>query len=53
MSGDYKMPGNTIRINASPELTWYFGDSKMDQLINFLNKNGEKLPVDSATKPTE
>lgn len=36
------MPGNTIRINESIDLDWYVGDSKMDDLINWLNENGLK-----------
>jgi len=34
------MPGNLIVINRSKELTWYVGDSKMDELIKFLHKIG-------------
>ena len=36
------MPGNIIQINASKELEWYVGDSKMDALIVYLNKIGVK-----------
>ena len=36
------MPGNTIRINESTNLDWYVGDSKMDDLIEWLNENGLK-----------
>lgn len=32
------MPGNTIRINNRDELSWYVGDSKMDELIGWLNE---------------
>lgn len=34
------MPGNKIVINDSEELTWYVGDSKMDELIEFLHEVG-------------
>jgi len=34
------MPGNIIKINNSDELSWYVGDSKMEELIAFLNKIG-------------
>lgn len=36
------MPGNTIRINKSVDLDWYVGDSKMEELIEWLNENGIK-----------
>jgi hypothetical protein len=36
------MPGNIIRINDSSLLEWYIGDSKMDNLINYLDKNGHR-----------
>ena len=36
------MPGNTISINNQEELSWYVGDSKMDELIEWLNKEGIK-----------
>lgn len=34
------MPGNTVRINNSEELNWYVGDSKMDELIAYLDEVG-------------
>ena len=34
------MPGNTIVINN--KLSWYIGDSKMPELIRFLEENGVK-----------
>ena len=34
------MPGNIININSSIE--YYVGDSKMDELMAWLNKNGFK-----------
>ena len=34
------MPGNLIVINGSEGLTWYVGDSKMDELMEFLHKVG-------------
>lgn len=36
------MPGNTIVINKLDELEWYVGDSKMNKLIEWLDKNGVK-----------
>ncbi len=36
------MPGNTVCINNSKDLTWYFGDSKMDQLLEYLYQHGIK-----------
>lgn len=37
------MPGNTIVINNNAEYKWYVGDSKMDELIKWLDENGELL----------
>lgn len=34
------MPGNTVIINNSKELEWYVGDSKMDELIKYLDDVG-------------
>ena len=34
------MPGNLIVINGAEELTWYVGDSKMDELIKHLDAVG-------------
>ena len=39
------MPGNTIRINESDDLDWYIGDSKMEELIEWLDRNGVKVDV--------
>lgn len=36
------MPGNHIRINNNKDFEWYVGDSKMDELIEWLNENGVK-----------
>lgn len=36
------MPGNTIKINSRDDLSWYVGDSKMNELINWLNQEGIK-----------
>jgi len=36
------MAGNTIRINKSMDLEWYVGDSKMKELIAWLDENGVK-----------
>jgi len=40
------MPGNTIRINGSEELTWYIGDSKMEDLKGYLDQVGLRSKVD-------
>jgi hypothetical protein len=41
------MPGNVIQINDSSRLTWYVGDSKMEDLIQFLDQIGfEYEPVE-------
>ena len=32
------MPGNDVRINNS--MFWYVGDSKMKELIEWLDENG-------------
>ena len=37
------MPGNTIKINNSDDLEWYVGDSKIDELIEWLDKNSFKM----------
>lgn len=34
------MPGNIIQINRAKELEWYVGDSKMEDLIKYLNEIG-------------
>ena len=34
------MPGNSVVINSSKVLNWYVGDSKMDELIEYLDKLG-------------
>ena len=34
------MPGNIIQINSAEELEWYVGDSKMDDLIKYLDEIG-------------
>ena len=34
------MPGNIIKINNAAELEWYIGDSKMPNLVKYLDKNG-------------
>ena len=36
------MPGNKLKINDSKELSWYVGDSKMPNLIKYLNRVGTK-----------
>lgn len=37
------MPGNIVRINDSDDFEWYVGDSKMEELIKWLEENGERL----------
>ncbi len=32
------MPGNIIKINNNNELSWYCGDSKMDEVIKCLDE---------------
>ena len=34
------MPGNTIQINGSEKMKWYVGDSKLDELLLWLEENG-------------
>ena len=34
------MPGNTVRINNSDDHEWYVGDSKMDELVAWLDEHG-------------
>jgi len=34
------LPSNIIRINGAKELEWYVGDSKMEDLIKYLNEVG-------------
>lgn len=38
--GGYTMPGNTVVINGSPELTYYVGDSKLELLLALLREIG-------------
>lgn len=44
------MPGNLITINNSDGLTWYVGDSKMDELIKCLHKIGFQEQPEKPTK---
>ena len=44
-----KMPGNTIKINNRNNLSWYVGDSRMNELIGWLYQHGIKNEV----KPEE
>jgi hypothetical protein len=37
------MPGNTIKINNFGSLEWYVGDSKMEELITWLDSNGSQI----------
>ena len=34
------MPGSLVTINRSGGLTWYVGDSRMEELIRFLHSIG-------------
>lgn len=34
------MPGNVIQINNAKELEWYVGDSRMEDLIVYLDEIG-------------
>ena len=43
------MPGNIIQINSTKELEWYVGDSKMDDLINYLDEIGFRTSEDTTT----
>ena len=43
------MPGNIIQINRAEELEWYVGDSKMEDLIEYLNGIGFPTNEDDAT----
>ena len=43
------MPGNIIQINKAEELKWYVGDSKMADLIEYLNRIGFPCSEDDAT----
>lgn len=43
------MPSNIIQINYSNELVWEVVDSKMDNLIDYLNKIGDKEKITSDT----
>lgn len=36
------MPGNTIKINNHDFLEWYVGDSKMEELLTWLEENALK-----------
>ena len=48
------MPSNKIQINNHNKLTWEVGDSKMDDLIVYLNEVGyqEKEGEDREELPT-
>ena len=39
------MPGNEVKINGYPKLTWYVGDSEMEKLIEYLDKIGTRNKV--------
>ena len=38
-----RMPGNTVKINNSDGMQWYVGDSKMDEVIETLNRVGSRI----------
>ena len=37
------MPGNTVMINNADGMEWYVGDSKIDEVIEKLNRVGSKM----------
>lgn len=37
------MPSNTVKINKSDDFEWVVGDSKMGDLIKWLEENGERM----------
>ena len=43
------MPSNIVQINKAEELEWYVGDSKMENLIEYLNKIGFPTSEDDPT----
>ena len=43
------MPGNIININSTEELEWYVGDSRMEELINFLDEIGFRTNEEDIT----
>lgn len=43
------MPGNIVKINHSNDHEWYVGDSKMIELIEYLNTVGFKVSHDGNT----
>ena len=43
------MPGNIIKINNADELEWYVGDTKMEDLIEYLDKIGFREDDEGAT----
>ena len=45
------MPGNMIKINDSDDLSWYVGDSKMEELIKWLSENGYREAGYTCNKP--
>ena len=44
------MPSNEVTINGT--IQWHVGDSKMENLIGVLNKDGERQP-DISIAPSE
>ncbi len=43
------MPSNIVQVNYSDKLVWEVADSKMDNLIAYLNKIGDKEKITSDT----
>jgi len=37
------MPGNVVKINNFDTLTWYIGDSQMDDLMEYLDQHGYRM----------
>lgn len=43
------MPSNIIKINSAKELEWYVSDSKMDDLLKYLDEIGHRTSQDNTT----
>ena len=39
------MSGNTVKINNSDLYEWYVGDSKIDDVVAYLDANGNRIRV--------
>ncbi len=47
------MPSNIIQINRTKELEWYVGDSKMEDLITYLDEIGFRTSEDDDTTSSD